>query len=129
MHLVRGAYWTIAAENTITFSSNTDSPPGDYTWVGVHAGVLSPMLGDERFGQGHIFSGSDDQADPLMKGLRFDVEHRVLAIGRGAARDFREEGQRVALVEQPQLTPSRTSINGVEVQATLDEVPMKVHDQ
>ena len=61
-----------------------------------------------------------------MQACGDDVEDTPRAIGRRAAGDLGDEGQRVALVEHTQLTAPVVAIGRVEVDAALQQVAMKI---
>jgi len=50
-----------------------------------------------------VLGGSDHEGHPLVEGLGLDVQHPLGARGGHAPRLLNEEGDGVALVQQPQL--------------------------
>lgn len=88
--------------------------------------TTSRMLLDKSQVLLDVFRGADHEGHPLVQGLWLDVQYPLGAGGCHASRLLDEEGDGVALVQQPQLSLGALLIGGVHEDPSVGDGAVNV---
>src|SRR5439155_13729376 len=91
--------------------------------------IVWALLEPERSHALDFIFAADDERGAFVHRSRLFVENTLLAVGRQSARLFRDEGQRIGFVEQPQLALRRIRRGRIEEDTAADECPVKIRHE